>query len=296
VSQALTLLLAVGAVSTSGLFAHRALAEATPLALAAWRLGLASVLFVGWAALRGDGKHSRPYGWRVWARLLGAGLCLALHFLNWFGALQNDPIARATLLACTTPLWAALIGLGRGRRPSAGYAPALALAGLGIGMVVGVHAPARASGRGDGLALAAGLLFALYLLCMEGLHRTISPRRQVTVVYGVAAVVLWLALLAGRGATLAYSPGVWWALLGLTLGPQIVGHTLLNASLRHFPASTVGLAILLEPIFTALLAWALLGQTVTPPQMLGGLLVLAGLALVIRDQSPAERASDEPVG
>ena len=61
--------------------------------------------------------------------------------------------------------------------------------------------------------------------------------------------LLW-TLAAGhrRRRGFHYSPGVWRALLGMTLGPQIFGHTLLNWSLRHYPSSTVAFAILLEPI------------------------------------------------
>jgi drug/metabolite transporter (DMT)-like permease len=207
-------------------------------------------------------------------------------------------VARATLLACTTPLWTTLGGflLGR-RRPTGRDGLALAVAGLGLWLVTGAAAEHGTATRlGDALGLAAGLLFGAYLLCVEGLHAAIPARRQVTLAYSVAAAVLWAALLARGQVRLHYSPAVWRALLGMTLGPQIFGHTLLNWSLRHFPSSTVAFSILLEPVIAALLAWLLLGQAVTPIQMLGGLLVLAALALVIGQQAPAERVLDEPVG
>jgi len=298
-SRLLLLLLAVSLVSTAGLFAHRALVEATPLAVAAWRLGLASLFFLGLSSFRQAGQPPFPLSRAVRVRLVLAGLCLAVHFVTWFAALDRTPVARATLLVCTTPLWATLgsLALGR-RRVSALYWLALAVAGFGMWLVThsSTQAATPATLAGDLLALLGGLLFALYLLCVEGLHETVSSQRQVTVAYSVAAVVLWALLLGTGGVRLGYSPGVWRAMLGMTLGPQIFGHTLLNWSLRHYPSSTVAFSILLEPILAAVMAWWLLRQALTPIQMLGGLLVLVALALVIRQQTAKERTTDEAVG
>lgn len=300
-TRPLLLLLAIFLVSTAGLFAHRALVEATPLAIAAWRLGLASLFFLGWSAF-GRNSTSRaalPLQRAAWARLALSGVCLAFHFLTWFAALQYTSVGRATLLVCTTPLWTSLGALALKRRAvTPAYWVALVLAGVGVWLVTraATEPPTRATLLGDAMALSGGALFAVYLLAVEGLHETISSRRQVTVAYSFAALLLWVVLLARGGVTVGYSPGVWQAILGMTLGPQIFGHTLLNASLRHFPSSTVAFAILLEPIIAASLAWQLFGQAVTPGQMLGGLLVLAGLAVVIAQQSPAQRTEDEPVG
>lgn len=295
----LILLLAVFLVSTAGLFAHQALTEATPLAIAAWRLGLASLVFLGLSLARRGEAATHPIPPEVRGRLILAGFCLAAHFVTWFAALDRTSVARATLLACTTPLWTTFGGfvLGR-RRPTPRDIGALAVAGIGLWLVTqtSVQTPTHASLLGDLFGLSAGLLFGSYLLCVEGLHHTLSSQRQVTLAYSVAAVLLWTVLLARGGVTFAYSPSVWRALLGMTLGPQIFGHTLLNWSLRHFTSSLVAFSILLEPIIAALLAWYLLGQTLTAAQLFGGLLVLGALALVISQKTMPERVQAEPVG
>lgn len=295
----LLLLLAVFLVSTAGLFAHQALSEATPLAIAAWRLGLAALFFGGLSLLPSSRSQARPLTKEARWRLTLAGLCLAAHFVTWFAALDRTSVARATLLACTTPLWTTLGSflLGR-RRPSARDLAALAVAAIGLWLVTqsSAQAATHATFLGDVFGLSAGLLFGSYLLCVEGLHETVSSQRQVTLAYSVAAAILWTVLLLRGGATLSYSPRVWKALLGMTLGPQIFGHTLLNWSLRHFSSSLVAFSILLEPILAALLARYLLGQTLTPVQLLGGALVLIALALVIGQKTPAERVEAEAVG
>ena len=295
----LILLLAVFLVSTAGLFAHQALSEATSLAIAAWRLGLAALFFGGLSLLPRSETQAGPLPKDARWRLMLAGLCLAAHFVTWFAALDRTSVARATLLACTTPLWTTLGGflLGR-RRPTLRDLAALAAAGLGLWLVTQTSSQTatHATLLGDLFGLSAGLLFGSYLLCVEGLHKTLSSQRQVTVAYSVAAGLLWAALLVRGGVTFSYSLSVWKALLGMTLGPQIFGHTLLNWSLRHFSSSLVAFSILLEPIIAALLAWYLLGQTLTLVQLGGGVLVLAALALVIGQKSPAQRIEAEAVG
>jgi drug/metabolite transporter (DMT)-like permease len=295
----LILLLAVFLVSTAGLFAHQALAEATPLAIAGWRLGLAALFFVGLSLRRRGEAVAGPIPKDVRWRLILAGLCLAGHFVTWFAALDRTSVARATLLACTAPLWTTLGSflLGR-RRPTGHDIGALAVAGIGLWLVtqMSVQTASHVTLIGDAFGISAGLLLGTYLLCVEGLHESLSSQRQVTVAYSVAAGVLWAVLLVRAGATLSYSSSVWKALLGMTLGPQIFGHTLLNWSLRHFTSSLVAFSILLEPIIAALLAWYLLGQTLTAAQLVGGLLVLGALALVISQKSLTDRIEAEPVG
>jgi drug/metabolite transporter (DMT)-like permease len=63
--------------------------------------------------------------------------------------------------------------------------------------------------------------------------------------------------------------------------PQLVGHTLLNWSLKRFAAGVVAAATLLEPIFAAALAWALFSERITIIQGVGAAILLAGVGLAI---------------
>jgi drug/metabolite transporter (DMT)-like permease len=79
-------------------------------------------------------------------------------------------------------------------------------------------------------------------------------------------------------------------MLGLALGPQLLGHTAFNWSLRHLSATFVAVSILGEPIGAALLAWLMFGERLAPAQMLGFVLILAGIVLAARTQ-PAPQAA-----
>ena len=81
--------------------------------------------------------------------------------------------------------------------------------------------------------------------------------------------------------------------LGLAAGPMMVGHTGINYALRYLPAYVANLASLGEPVGATLIAWALPAiREVPPPQtLLGGILILSGIALGTLGFGEGRRAS-----
>jgi drug/metabolite transporter (DMT)-like permease len=97
-------------------------------------------------------------------------------------------------------------------------------------------------------------------------------------------VLLWCALLASGGFPVL-SLVAWALIAGLALGPQLLGHTAFNWALRRASATFVALAILGEPIGSALLAWWLLDEPFAPLQLAGFVLLLAGIFVAARAES-----------
>ena len=75
-----------------------------------------------------------------------------------------------------------------------------------------------------------------------------------------------------------------WRLLLMALGPQIVGHSSINWALRHLSAAYVTIVTLAEPIGSTLLAWWLLGEAPIAITLIGGVLILAGIAIATRSE------------
>ena len=109
---------------------------------------------------------------------------------------------------------------------------------------------------------------------------------------GDTLVMLAACLLSGASLS-GYSTRTWVELGLLTLSAQLLGHSLLNRALRSAGATTVALATLLEVPGASLVAWAWLGQVLPAAVVPGAVLVLAGLAVVIRTQSTSRRALAE---
>lgn len=294
------------AFSLSGVFASGLLDTGwSPGAMVLARVALAAVVVLplGILSLRGDwGPVRRNLGLvAVYGAVSVAGCQFA-----YFSAVQYMPVGPALLIEYTAPaavvLW---FWLRHGQRPRGATVLGALLAAAGLVLVLdllggagGAMHPAGVAWAllamlgvstyfvinadvGTGLpplALAAGGLttatVALGLLGATGLmpleYSTASP------VYGGTEVPWWLPVL-GLGvvtAALAYVAGI---AAGRLLGPRL--------------ASFVGL---FEVVAAIGFAWLLLGELPRPVQLVGGVLILAGVVAVQAGEkrAPAER----PVG
>lgn len=286
----LALALGVAVVATAALWIRAAIdAGASPLAVAAGRLTLAAAVVVPWALLRHRAELAALRR-RDWAIAALSGLLLAVHFATWIASLRHTSVASSVALVTTNPIWVglaswALLGERPGPRTLAGIA--LAIAGTAL-IIVSDLAPVAPSGAdhraglGNALALAGALAISGYLLVGRSLNLKLSLLSYVAIVYGAAAIAMTLiAGLAGQG--LGTLPAAsWWPILAMAIGPQLIGHTLINASLRHLSATFVALAILGEPVGSAILAWMLLGETVALLQGAGLALLLIGIAVAAK--------------
>jgi drug/metabolite transporter (DMT)-like permease len=91
--------------------------------------------------------------------------------------------------------------------------------------------------------------------------------------------VLPMAALA-REPWIPASPAGWATLLALALASQVAGRTLILYALRELSVLYSSVSLMLQPILSAILAWAVLGESLSPAQLAGGGAVLAGVLLV----------------
>lgn len=288
------MLLAQVALGSGAIFARYGLeAGLSPRSLTFWRMALAFAMVS--AILRpatGPGAPLSP-SLRVTARLCVAGVALAIHFWTWFGSLELIPVARSTLLVSTTPVWTALLLWALTRRPPAvRFWGGLALGMFGAWLVTGgSHMGVSGPGAGDLLAVAGAIAFGAYLLLTAELQSQLGTRRVVAWTYGSAALT-FLGVILMCGSDGAFWPGnarAWFAVLGLAAAPQLLGHTLLNWSLRHYSASTVAAATLVEPVVAGSFAWVLFGETIAAYQAAGALILILGVAVVLSGRDAASR-------
>jgi drug/metabolite transporter (DMT)-like permease len=109
-----------------------------------------------------------------------------------------------------------------------------------------------------------------------------------------AAVTLLVICLALRTPLVGFPAQSWWAMIGLALVTQVVGHLSVAYSLGRLPVSVTSVALLGQAPITAVLAVPLLGEGLSALQMLGGLLVLAGIYVVNRTPRRTPVAVAEP--
>ena len=291
-SDAVFLMIALFAAGTSGPLMA---ATAVPaLAIAFWRNALASAVVVP-AALLTCRDELRGLDRREW-RLAGlAGLLLALHFATWVPSLTYTSVASATALVATQPAWTALLsglrGVPVGRTVWTGIAIALAGALLLTGVDLQVDSRSLV---GNALALAGGVFAAAYMVAGSEVRRSVSTTTYTALCYSTAALLLLVVCVLGRQSLSGYAAEDWLKLVAITVGAQLLGHSLFNRVLRTTSATVVSLALLLEIPFAALIAGLFLGQT--PPLLAipAAVLLAIGLGVVIRSGNP-RRAPSIPV-
>jgi drug/metabolite transporter (DMT)-like permease len=263
-------------------------------AIAVGRLGIAALLLLPLALARGAWPELRRLRGRDVLLGIGSGAFLAIHFSAWILSLEYTSVASSVALVATNPLWIALAStLLLGERPAAltWLGIALTVAGSAIiGFSDGSGANARNALLGDALALLGALALTAYMLIGRSLQRRLSTLAYIWLVYSSAAGILAIAALTtGTGAAEGpdYPLAAYLLLLGLAIGPQLLGHTAFNWSLRHLSATFVAVAILGEPIGSALLALVLLGQRFVSLQLAGFVVLLAGIVVAARGERGA---------
>jgi drug/metabolite transporter (DMT)-like permease len=285
----LALVLAVCAVSTGAPFARWA-APAPPIAIAALRVGFAAVLLLGagWrdlGGLRRIAARDRPL-------VALSGALLAVHFASWIASLSFTSTAASVALVCTNPIFAALFGTLLGDRVARREVAGIAIAGAGCAVLAG--GDWRAGGDaliGDGLALFGAASGAAYLVVGRRLRTAVPLLPYLGAVNAIAAVGLASAALA-IGAPLAALPAQSYvACACAALVASFIGHSLLNAAVRATPTHLVALAVLGEPIGSSLITWIAFGEQPPAHAVLGGAVVLAGIAIgFVRRQADAAPA------
>ncbi len=279
----------LAAVSCGAIFARFAQSYGLPsLAIAALRLGLAALIITPvalWQSRRAVLAMNR----RQALLTLGAGFFLALHFATWISSLEYTSVASSTALVTTNLLW---IGIASfvlfGEKPRVLMIVGMAISLSGSLMIFWSDSSHSAPGSnpllGNMLALAGSWCFSAYLLIGRRLRADMPLPAYVWLAYGTAALFLLIAC-RGAGVSLSgYSTPAYLVALGMALGPQLLGHTAYNWSLKHVSPTFVAVVTLGEPVGSAALAWLFFGESFALVQGIGFVLLLTGIYLAARSE------------
>ena len=256
------------------------LGDASPVAIAFWRLFIATFLFV---PLTGKGLIALARLTRLdLAVLVLGGFALTTHFFSWIWAVQTTTVANATLFLAINPVITATAAfLFFGERAGRKLVLAIALGLVGM-CILGYNDLEFSQDHllGDCLALLSSFLFTVYFMAAKRLRKILDARVYVTSVYGVAAVFSFVVLLVSDLPLVSYSLRTWVCFCLMALVPTMIGHTSLNTALRYMKAGRISALTLVEPLlagFVASLAW---GETITLVSIAGYALICGSVLMV----------------
>lgn len=287
---------------TSGVLAKAAMdAGMSPEQVAGVRICLAAVLLlVGTAIFR---PHSLRIRRREWPLLAVYGLVgVALVQVFYFVAVSRLPIGVAMLLEYLSPvlvtLWVRFVRQVRLAR-TMWLGVGLALAGLILVARVWDGLSLDTVGLLAGLATAASS--ATYFLVGERGVATSDPLGMTTWGLTIGAVAMIVIAppwsVPGRllGNAVPFGPidvRLWQILVAIAVVSTVIAYVAGMAALRHLPSNVCAVLSLLEPVVATGLAWALLGQALSPMQLAGGAVLLTGAVIVqVTSRSTTTRES-----
>jgi drug/metabolite transporter (DMT)-like permease len=218
--------------------------------------------------------------------LLLIGLLITSQSFCLYSSVARLPVALALLAFNTYPmstaLWARVL---YGHRPDrrlllampvllAGLALALDVLGAASGL--GAQAHWGQIGAGVAFALAASLLFGLALVQTQHRAGDVDGRLRTVTTMSTVAVLCGAAVAVQGGFHLPTAAAGWAGLAGLTF-LYGTAFTIMFTVLPKLGVVGNSAIMNVEPIFALVLAWALLGQSIAPMQVAGGLVVVAAV-------------------
>ena len=281
---------AVGVLAVSAAAIFIRLAEAPAIAVAFWRCTLGAAVLLPPAIVR---KEKVPRGRTLYFGMV-SGVALGAHFGFWISSLDYTSVAASVVLVSTQPVFVAILAyLLFGERTSPLSLAGILVALAGTAVIASDGSVGSAALFGNALALIGAVAVAVYVLIGRS-SRTggVGVLPYSIVVYSAAALTLLPVALLFGVELWGYSGETWFWLWAITLGPQIMGHTVFNWALRYVEAAIVSGTILAEPVVSSLLAWLILFERPGLPTLLGGGVVLFGLFMLLRGY----RVPSEPVG
>lgn len=275
---ALALLAGIVGISFAAIFVRLAL-PAPPVVTGFYRMLFATGAMAAFA-LAAKRTPRPPLGRRAALLALASGACFGTDLALWHTSIVRTSVATATLLVNTTPIYVGLYArLVLGERLAPRFVAGAALALAGAALLLGVSRRDLAQTEGALLALAAALFYAGYLLLMKAARGRGDAGPALLLSNAGATAILGLYALAQGGPFRGFPAASWAAMAGAAGVSQIGGVYAIVWALRYLPATLASVALLAQPVGTALLGWWILGEPLSAPQTAGGAAVLAGIAL-----------------
>jgi len=224
--------------------------------------------------------------------LLGVLGVAASNYLYYL-AIQRTNVATAIILQYTAPVWVLLYTVARGlQKPTLQRVAAVALAVTGIALVIGIFGSGgfRLDTIGVLAALGAAFSFAFYNV---GGHSILARYDRWTVLLYVilSASLFWIIVNPPWKIMAAhYSADQWLFLLVFSLISVLAPFSLYFAGLQHLEPTRAIVVSCLEPVFSIVIAAAILGELMRPLQTVGIVLVLVAIVVV---QLPDRRLREE---
>lgn len=277
-----SLVIGILCISFSPIFVK--LAGVSPLGLAFYRVAVAWVCLLPYCIIK---KKLRIERKQLFTALL-AGVVFAADIAVWNISLLKISATVSTLVANLAPVWVGLMSFLFFRQRSGRLfwvGTVVAIAGM-VELVGYEHIIKLEFNAGILLALLASFLYASYLVITKKIMGGIDVFTFMFYSMAGSAVALLIVSLFTGNDIIHFPLRVWLCFVGMGIICQLTGWLTINYSLRYLPSTKVAIALLSQTVFTGLLAALLLNEHLSSNEVIGSLIVLAGIGVTFLKPSP----------
>ncbi len=229
-----------------------------------------------------------PLDRRTVALAILGGTLFGLDLVFWTTGIKLSGATNPTFMANTAPVW---VGLGSllifREKQTTSFWLGLILALAGAGLFLGVDMNRAAEfGLGTFYGLLAAMFYGMYMLVTQRGRAGANALAYFWITTLTSGILLLLVNLATGQKLTGYPISTYLVFVALGLVVQVFGWLVINFAQGYLPASIVSPTLLGQPVLTAAIAAALLGERFTILQFAGGFLVLGGVYIVHRSRTP----------
>lgn len=235
----------------------------------------------------GDGASSENSGWKahlIPGAVIGLFLALAT-ILQQVGLVHTTP-AKSGFVTALYIVMVPLLGLFMGRR--VGRMLWLGLALSLTGMVLLCVQTDLSVNIGDLFTLGSALMFSLQIIMISRCAPNMDALKLSALQFAVCAVISGVAALLFETVRLDGVMNCWPSILYVAVCSGAIGYTLQMVGQKYTDPTLAAILMCLESVFAALGGWLLLGQSLSPRELLGCALMLAASVIA---QLPEKRAA-----
>lgn len=275
------LLIAVIAVSFSSIFIR--LSNAPSLIIAAYRLGIASIILFPFMIYY-NSNISKKYSRKDLLKIFFISFFLSIHFASWITSLNYTSIANSVIIVNTSPIFVAIFShyiLKEKINYNTIIGIIIALIGTII-IAIGDYGINRSNLLGDIYALIGAIALSIYIIGGRDIRKRMNLYLYVTPVYAISAIFLIIACIFLKIQLYPYSLREYFIFFLLAIIPTIFGHTIYNWILKNVEATIVAISLLGEPIGSTILAIIVFNEIPGFLTLIGGPITLIGIYIAMR--------------
>ncbi|MEK8130110.1 DMT family transporter [Paenibacillus filicis] len=232
--------------------------------------------FVSWKTLK-----SLKMTKKEWGIIFIAGIFLGLHFLFWMESLSYTSVASSMVILTLQPLFV-MIGSYFLFKERVTILMILCMIAAVVGSLIiawGDIGISKEALIGDMLSLLGTIAISAYMLAGQKVSHKISANLYSVMVFFLGGSVMLVYSLIHHFSLTDYDLKDWSYFLLLAVIPTIFGHFIFNMLLKSIGATTVSVGVIGEPVLAIILAYIILGESISLSQFIGGMFTIAGMGM-----------------